>query len=283
MPTQRRAGGASLGVWRLMMRRRVVGSISIVVIGVWLVLAGTTRAAMAETLCDPAYQDCRTPLLNLINNENVGIDVAFWFMQDTRYETALLNRWKAGVPIRVLVDPRANPTYPGNSQVIADLQNAGIPIRYRLPSTAGIMHWKMMLFAGQGQVEFDGANYSPTAFIYEQPYSNYEWESIYFSDDPSIVNSFMTEYDNLWLDTTNYGNYANINGPLTRNYAIYPQDPELNFPQQQDYALRILKDYSKETQGIDVIMYRITDERHTDAMIAAMQRGVPVRIISDTF
>ena len=252
----------------------------------WLIVLATLACAtpaLAETLCDPAYQDCRTPLLNLINNETVGIDVAFWFMQDTRYETALLNRWKAGVPIRVLVDPRANPTYPGNSQVIADLQNAGIPIRYRLASTAGIMHWKTMLFAGQNTVEFDGANYSPTAFIYEQPYSNYEWESIYFSDDPSIVNSFKTEYDNLWLDTTNYGNYANINGPLTRNYPIYTQDPGLNFPQQQDYALRVLKNYSKETQGIDVIMYRITDERHTNAMIAAMQRGVPVRIISDTF
>ena len=254
---------------------------------VWLtVLVGLGVIATpveAETLCDPAYQDCRTPLLTLINNETVGIDVAFWFMQDTRYETALLNRWKAGVPIRVLVDPRANPTYSGNAQVIADLAAAGIPIRYRLPSTAGILHWKMMLFAGQNQVEFDGANYSPTAFVYQSPYSDYEWESIYFSDDPSIVNSFKTEYDNLWLDTTNYGNYANVNGSLTRLYPIYTKDPALNFPQQEDYALRILKNDSKETQGIDVIMYRITDERHTNAMIAALQRGVPVRLISDTF
>jgi len=252
----------------------------------WLILLvalAWAAPAAAETLCDPAYQDCRTPLLNLINSETVEIDVAFWFMQDARYESALLSRWKAGVPIRVLVDPRADPTYPGNAQIISDLQNAGIPIRYRLASTVGIMHWKMMLFAGQNTVEFDGANYSPTAFIYEVPYSNYEWESIYFSDDPNVVNSFKTEYDNLWLDTTNYGNFANINGPLTRLYPIYAQDPDLNFPQQQDYALRILKNYSKETQGIDVIMYRVTDERHTDAMIAAMQRGIPVRIISDTF
>ncbi|HZR26266.1 MAG TPA: hypothetical protein VFA59_21905, partial [Vicinamibacterales bacterium] len=81
-------------------------------------LLGTAVPAAAETLCDPSWQDCRTPLLNLINNETVGIDVAFWFMQDTRYETAILNRWKAGVPVRILVDPRANPTYVGNEQVI---------------------------------------------------------------------------------------------------------------------------------------------------------------------
>ena len=242
---------------------------------------GAAASAAAETLCDPSFQDCRTPLLNLINAETVGLDVAFWFMQDARYEQAILARWNAGVPVRILVDPRANPTYPGNSDMIAAFQQAGIPIRYRTAS--GILHWKMMLFAGQNTVEFDGANYSPTAFIYEAPYSNYEDESIFFEDDPAVVNTFKTEYDNLWQDTANYANYANVNGPLTRVYPTFPMDADLNFPQQQDYALRILKRYAAETQAIDVIMYRITDERHTDAMIAAMQRGVPVRVYSDTF
>ncbi|HZR23279.1 MAG TPA: BACON domain-containing carbohydrate-binding protein [Vicinamibacterales bacterium] len=217
----------------------------------------------------------------MINSETVGLDVAFWFMQDARYEQAILNRWNAGVPVRILVDPRANPTYPGNSDMIAAFQQAGIPIRYRTAS--GILHWKMMLFAGQNTVEFDGANYSPTAFIYQSQYSDYEDEAIYFADDPDVVNSFKSKYDDLWQDTTNYANYANITGALTRNYPTWPQDPDLNFPQQQDYALRILKNDSKETQKIDVIMYRITDERHTNAMIAAQQRGVPVRVYSDTF
>src|SRR5215831_14169065 len=148
-------GEASVAMWRRRIHR-------------WLIVVATlawAAPAAAETLCDPSWQDCRTPLLNLINNETVGIDVAFWFMQDTRYETAILNRWKAGVPVRVLVDPRANPTYPGNGQVIDDLANAGIPMRYRTAS--GILHWKTMIFAGQNTVEFDGANYSPTAFVYQ--------------------------------------------------------------------------------------------------------------------
>jgi regulation of enolase protein 1 (concanavalin A-like superfamily) len=236
-------------------------------------------AGASERLCDPAYEDCRAPLLAYINNETVGIDVAFWFMQDARYQAAILNRWNAGVPVRILVDPRANPTYPGNADIIAAFANAGIPMRYRTAS--GILHWKTMLFAGQGVVEFDGANYSPTAFVYQAPYSDYEDESIYFSDDPSIVNSFRTKYDDLWLDTANYANYANVTGALTRRYPIFTKDPALNFPQQEDYAARILKRYAAETQKIDVIMYRVTDERHTNAMIAAMQRGVPVRILGE--
>ena len=243
---------------------------------------GVAASAHAtERLCDPAFEDCRAPLLNYINNETVGIDVAFWFMQDTRYQTAILNRWNAGVPVRVLIDPRANATYVGNADVIAALASAGIPMRYRTAS--GILHWKSMLFAGQNVVEFDGANYSPTAFVFQAPYSDYEDESIYFSDDPSIVNSFKTKYDDLWLDTANYANYANVTGALTRKYPIFTKDPGLNFPQQEDYALRILKRYAAETQRLDVIMYRITDERHTNAMIAAMQRGVPVRLIGETF
>ena len=30
---------------------------------------------------------------------------------------------------------------------------------------SGILHWKMMLFAGQGQLEFAGANFAPFEFV----------------------------------------------------------------------------------------------------------------------
>jgi len=68
------------------------------------------RAAAAETLCDSSFTNCRTPLLTLIDNEKIGIDVGFWFMEDQRYVSHLISRWNAGVPVRVLMDPRANPT-----------------------------------------------------------------------------------------------------------------------------------------------------------------------------
>ena len=95
------------------------------------VLASSTAARAADTLCDPSVVTCRTQLLTLIQNERVGLDVAFWFMQDSRYSSEIVRRWQAGVPVRVLIDPRANPTYPGNDAVIAQLQQAGIPLRKR--------------------------------------------------------------------------------------------------------------------------------------------------------
>ena len=66
-------------------------------------------ARAAESLCDPSFQNCRTPLINLIRAETVGIDVGFWFMEDQRYVSEIIARKNAGVPVRLIVDPTANP------------------------------------------------------------------------------------------------------------------------------------------------------------------------------
>ena len=123
-----------------------------------LILSFSSRAAAQEWLCDTQFEDCRAPLLNLIRQETQGIDVAFWFMEEARYTAELIRKHQAGVPVRVLIDPRANSTYPLNADRLNELQAAGIPMRKRL--TNYILHWKMMLFHGQNVVEFSGANSS---------------------------------------------------------------------------------------------------------------------------
>jgi phosphatidylserine/phosphatidylglycerophosphate/cardiolipin synthase-like enzyme len=238
-------------------------------------------ASAQDRLCDPGDENCRTILINYINNETVGIDVAFWFMEDSRYTTALINRFKAGVPVRVLVDPRANPTYPLNADRLAELQAAGIPMRKRL--TNYILHWKMMLFHGQNVVEFSGANYSGNAWspLASPDYSNYIDEAIFFTSDTAITNSFRTKFDDHWVNTTEWANYANITQPLTRHYDIFPKASVLNFPPAENYRTRAVNAYNAEKKKIDVIMYRITDRAHTDASLAAVARGVPVRLITE--
>jgi len=232
-------------------------------------------------LCDPSFEDCRAILINYIRNENIGIDVGFWFMEDARYTYELNKRFQAGVPVRVIMDTRANATNKYNPQRLAELKSYGIPMRTK--SGGGIMHYKMMLFAGQGIVEFSGANFSADAWVFETPYVNYVDESVYFTDNLSFVHSFMSKFDDLWTNTTAYVDYANIT-TLLRSYGpagTWFKDPQLNFPPAESYANRAVSRYNAERQKIDVIMYRITDRRHTDAMIAAKQRGVAVRIISD--
>ena len=243
-----------------------------------LLVAGPATSSAADRLCDTAYEDCRTPLLELIRNEQVGVDVAFWFMEDARYTAALARKIAEGVPVRVLVDTRANSSYPLNPDRLRELRDAGIPMRRRIAS--GILHWKMMLFEGQNTVQFSAANYT-SAFVPIVAYDNYIDEVIYFTDDTGVVDSFRTKYDDLWTDETAYADYANVVRPLTRRYPTTAKDPELNFPPRESYRNRAVARYDAETQAIDVTMYRITDRAHTDAMVRALQRGVPVRLITE--
>jgi len=155
------------------------------------VISFIPRPALAtDTLCDASFQDCRAPLIQLIRQENVRIDVAFWFMEDSRFSAEIIRRWQAGVPVRVIIDQRAFPAlggdHPVDAQIVQTLVNAGIPIRQRSLNNPYILHWKTMIFQGQNTVEFSGANYSPTAFVPQDPYRDYEDEAIYFTDDASI-------------------------------------------------------------------------------------------------
>ena len=249
------------------------------VVAALLALIPAARAAASDRFCDPSHEDCRAPLLSLIANERVGIDLGFWFMEDARYTTALIKRFQAGVPVRVLVDPRANAKNPQNAYRLKELADAGIPMRSCISS--GIMHWKAMIFTGQNTVEFGGANYSAWALIPVTPYVNYTDEVIEYTDNSSIVQSFMTKFDDLWTSNTLFANYANISGGLIRQHPTAVKDPSLNFPPTDDYASRAVKLYNAETSRIDALMFRVTDRRHADAMIAAAARGLIVRLLTE--
>jgi phosphatidylserine/phosphatidylglycerophosphate/cardiolipin synthase-like enzyme len=232
-----------------------------------------------QRLCDPEYQDCRADVLQYIAQETVEIDMGYWMITDSRYSNALVSAWQRGVKIRLLMDPRCVQQHPACSTPNDQLQSAGIPMRNR--TTSGILHWKMILFASQGQVEFAGANYAPFEMSPDIAYQNYTDEIVMFSNDPSIVHSFMTRFDDLWTSTTEFADYANITAPLTRSYPTYAIDPQLNFPPDDSYRTRAINAYNAENTAIDVAMFRITDERESDAIISAMQRGVPVRLYTD--
>ena len=235
--------------------------------------------APQDRLCDPTYEDCRAEILTYIAQETVAIDMGFWLMTDARYANELVKAFNRGVKIRLLMDPRCgaahSPCVTQNEQLAA----AGLPMRNR--QTSGILHWKVVIFAGQGQVQFAGANYAPFEMSPEIPYINYTDEIVYFTNTPSLVQSFMRKFDDLWTSPTEFANYANITAPLVRSYPTYPIDPELNFPPDDSYRARALQSYAGEQQSIDVLMFRITDEAHTNGMIAAVNRNVPVRLITD--
>ena len=260
---------------------------NICVIGAALLtlLALSARTASAQTLapeqrlCDPEYQDCRADILTFIAQENVEIDMGAWLIDDDRYTQALIAAYNRGVKIRLLMDPRCTEEHSACTAENNDLQAAGIPMRNRI--TSGILHWKMILFAGQGQLEFAGANFSPYEMTPYTPYQNYTDEVVFFTNDSSLLSSFMSKFDDLWTSTTEFANYANITGPLTRSYPTAPEDPQLNFPPDESYRNRAIAAYNAEKTEIDAAMFRITDAAESNAIINAINRGVTVRLYTD--
>ena len=248
-----------------------------------LVLLTSHGATAQERLCDPSFEDCYTPLLQAIQAETGGIDVAFYMIQLPGLADAIISRHEAGVPVRITVEPRASLKFPENQPLLDRFKAAGIPMRYKLGD--GIVHAKMLLLAGQNKVVFSSSNFGDADVRPYEPYANYVDGVWYFSDDPSVVNSFKTRYDDIWTNTIAYGNYANIATPLTRRYQTYAIDPALNFLPNanpaEDYGTRTIALIDQENQRIDVTMYRLTDARICDALLRAVGRGVPVRLLAE--
>jgi len=251
-----------------------------------LVIAAVVRAVPAlalERLCDSSFENCRNEVLDRIRAEPIEINVGAWFFEDARFTSELIQRFQAGVRVRILADPDANEQHPVNGSLLQQMAGAGIPIRKKVSS--GIEHWKLMLFAGQNVVYFGSSNFSADAFVPIAPYTNYVDETLYGTDDPVVVNSFRTRFDDAWIDTGAYDDYANApDGSVARHYAVFPVDPALNFAPatgSASYRSRSVAAYNGESQRIDIMMYRITDQAHVDALIAAFRRGVPIRIYTE--
>jgi hypothetical protein len=61
----------------------------------------TSQAAIAqERLCDPSFENCYQPLLQAVQSETVGIDVALYMIELPGLADAIIARYQAGVPVR---------------------------------------------------------------------------------------------------------------------------------------------------------------------------------------
>jgi hypothetical protein len=231
---------------------------------------------LANSMCEPAATDCRKVLLTYIQGETVGLDVGFEEMADTTIADAIIALHRARVRVRLIVEPRRNTQTPENGVVLDMFKAAGVPMRRKL--SGSMLHWKTMIFAGQKTVEFGATNYTQSYLVPVQPYVNFTQDPIYFSTDPLIVNSFERKFDDVWTDTVNFVNFANVGTPEPA-YPPYSIDASLNFVPFQNFGARSTPLYDAETERIDTIMYKITEKTHADGLIRAVKRGIPVRLI----
>src|SRR5688572_32969612 len=120
-----------------------------------LTLCPRAHAQVVDTMCDPSFQDCRATLLKHVRAETSSIDLAMWFMEDQELADAIVARFRAGVDVRALVDPRRNTVTPMNATILAQLKSAGITMRYK--AGGGLMHWNYMIGNGQYVMHWSAA------------------------------------------------------------------------------------------------------------------------------
>jgi phosphatidylserine/phosphatidylglycerophosphate/cardiolipin synthase-like enzyme len=264
---------------------------------------GTGQASAQERIYFSSHENAETQIVARINAETVRLDIGIWLLNDGTITTAIINRFNAGVPVRVLGD-RASifESDPNTRASFERLANAGVPIRlrYNPRDFPEIMHWKCGIYVGQGQATIGSGNW--TSFeLKPTSTTNFKDESVMVTDDDAIVHALMTKFDQFWADTTYFMDwpdaYKRETGvtwtgtvPMTvdRTRLVVPDYPTNNLVWGQGIGSHgsdglniiptMINEINLENTAIDMVSYRLTVPTLTDALITKKNAGVPVRV-----
>ena len=264
------------------------------VLAIGIVLGSSTAAIAQERMMLPAVDNALAALVQKINAERVRLDVATWYLNDGDLVTAILNKYRSGVPVRLLGDRgsifEADPRTRENFEYLA---RNGVPIRLRYHPTwfPEILHWKCGIFVGQRTVEFGSANWTTLELA---PWSSttFKDETAFFTDDSALVNAFLTQFDRMWVDTDKFLDWpaayraetgqtwtTAMNIPRGRQVPDYSINvPGMVWSQGTELTNAMLAEINAETRAIDLVVYRLTIPSITDALIQKHRSGVAVRV-----
>ncbi|MGE3512365.1 MAG: phospholipase D-like domain-containing protein, partial [Vicinamibacterales bacterium] len=287
------------------------GALALLVVLLTLI-APTARAE--ERMYFPAYENVTSVLVAKINAETVRVDISAWYLTEHAISIALLNRFHAGVPVRLIGDRVAIfESDPLTKREFYWLAAQGVPIRLRYYPEwfPEIVHWKAAIFVGQGEVAFGSANFTPFELA---PVSaaDYKDETVLVTDDSSIVNAFKTMFDRFWTDVTTEPRSRIVNPPFFKDWneacalesacadfatlhpnptpmvidrrrlePDYPLPAEMVWSQGPAFNNRLIQEIDREATQVDLVAYRLTVSTVADALIRKFQSGVPVRFMVD--
>jgi phosphatidylserine/phosphatidylglycerophosphate/cardiolipin synthase-like enzyme len=285
---------SSVAIPRLPSRRRRQSLARIAVLMTWACMIGIEPAAAQDQILFPAADNALASIVQRIKTEQVRLDIAAWLLVDGDITTAILNKHRAGVPVRLIGD-RAS-IFEGDPNTRASfelLASNGVPIRLRYHPTSfpEIIHWKCGIFVGQRTVEFGSANWT-TFELAPWSSTNFKDETAMFTSDSALVEAFLTQFDVMWVDTVNFLDWPQAykretgqdwNTPMqisrARLVGDYPTNvPGMVWSQGSELVNAMIAEIDRERQSVDVVVYRLTVPALTDALIRRHRDGVPVRV-----
>lgn len=136
-------------------------------------------------------------LIKEINSAEKEIDIAIYSFTKTDIAKAIMDAKKRNVNIRIVSD-KENSNSKYQKALLDNFKKNNIPVK--INSHAGlIMHLKLTIIDNKTVV---GGSYNYT----EQATTNND-ENLIIMRDTDIVNDYLTEYNRIWNDTTNYSDY----------------------------------------------------------------------------
>ncbi|HUR33036.1 MAG TPA: phospholipase D-like domain-containing protein [Vicinamibacterales bacterium] len=277
-----------------------------------LFLAAARPAVAADQVYFSAVDDIAAQLVQRINAETVRIDMSAWYLTDSTVYSALLNRFRAGVQVRLIGDRGSIFEIDKNTKnTFYYLASQGVPIRLRYNPTwyPEIDHWKATIFVGQNLVAFGSPNYTPFELT---PFSstNYKDEVALFTTDSSLVGAFKTKFDKFWHDVDPEPESLIPSAPYFKNWddactaesacsdyrTLYPNPvpmvintarlepdnpmpPDMVWGQGSGFNNRLVSEINNETTAVDFVIYRLTVDNITEALLQKKAAGVPIRLI----
>lgn len=214
--------------------------------------AFSPRMIAPEPFVGPTGLQAR--MTSLIDSAQTTLDVQMYLFTVTALADRIIAAHNRGVTVRVLLDP----DHEGNVNVRERLTNAGVPTR-NAPNLYTFSHAKYLIVDGD-TAAIMSMNFNVDAMNNERNYG-------VIDRDPADLADLQAIFDMDWAAAA--GEPVQPADLSCTRLVVSPNNAKL----------RIMELINKATRTLDVEAFYISESGVRDAIIAAHQRGVAVRVI----
>ncbi len=212
-------------------------------------------------------------IVAIIDATVTNVDLAVWDNGSTEIVTALNNAYSRGVQVRYITSDNALNT------ALSGL-NSNIPVLQRDATlTSNVMHNKFII-ADNAKILMGSMNFGNGSMF--DDYNN-----VVIIEDVALALNYLTEFNEMWGDIGAQPNLTNSKfGPdktdnTIHSFTINGSVFESYFSPTDNTTQKIVDALNTADVTLDVALFTFTNNDLGDAVIAAKNRGVNVRVIME--
>jgi phosphatidylserine/phosphatidylglycerophosphate/cardiolipin synthase-like enzyme len=135
-------------------------------------------------------------LIKEINTAQKNLNVAIYSLTKENIANAILEAKKRGLDIEVITDKQESQSK-AQKAILDKFKANGIPVK--INSHSGLMHLKLTII--------DNKTVCGGSYNYTQNATEKNDENLIVIRNSNIINEYLTEYNSMWSNTSDYKNY----------------------------------------------------------------------------